>query len=53
MYRASGAVIIHIPSMYIICKHNEVDNMFYTTAGLMFTNTDMIGVHTPPVSFPI
>jgi hypothetical protein len=40
MYRASGAVIIHIPSMYK-SKHNEVDNMFYTTAGLMFTNTDI------------
>jgi hypothetical protein len=33
--------------------HNEVDNMFYTTAGLMFTNTKMIGVPTPQVSFPI
>jgi hypothetical protein len=33
--------------------HNEVDNMFYTTAGLVFTNTKMIGVPTLEVSFPI
>jgi hypothetical protein len=27
--------------------------MFYTTAGLMFTNTKMIGAATPQVVFPI
>jgi hypothetical protein len=42
-----------VSGMYIICKHNEDDNVFYTTASHVFTNTKMIGAATPQVSFPI
>jgi hypothetical protein len=45
--------MLTVSDMYIICKHNEDDNMFYTTAIHVFTNTKMIGAATSQASFPI